>query len=268
MKNTGIKVLFLIISLSLFSQSKSMVIKDSITLNGIPLATVEYLNSNSGTFSDELGITNIDDSIDSIKVSCIGYIDKITLISKIDSVILLKPKAEKLEEVVLNSESEEFKEIKKIRSKQKVNFTTNTSGFIFARKFKVTKKSYLIKIKADIENDSIQKKIILKFYKEGEDGMPSDEISKAHYYSAIEPNQKYLDIDLLNETIALDKGEVYIALVIVSEKSNAKIKFGMNRSKNSDSYMKPYFNKKTNWMDFSILKGKYYSNFNFSILLK
>lgn len=250
-----------------YSQNYHLVVKDSITKRAIPLVSVKYVDSNSGTFTDEDGYVEIGSNIKSIKVSCIGYNDKTVLLSQIDSLLYLVPKEEKLEEVILLSHASDKNELEKMKSKQKITFKTNAEGFLFSRRFDLAEKSKILKVRADILNDSVKKNLLLKVYDMKSNDMPGEQVLYTHYYSVIDPFQKYVDLDLSEENLVFEKSSIFIALVITSNtKEKTKLEFGINTSKKPDSYYKPYYAIENAWFQLPDIKGKKFNNFNINIL--
>lgn len=266
MKKGFILLLFLC-QISSYAQNYKLVIKDSISKRVIPLVSVKYVDSDSGTFTDEQGYVEIESDIKSVKVSCIGYNDKTVLLSQIDSVLYLVPKEEKLEEVILLSNSADKKELEMMKSKQKITFKTNAEGFLFSRRFDLGAKSKLLKIRADVLNDSVKKNLLLKVYDVKDNDKPGEQVLYTHYYSIIEPHQKYVELDLAEENLVFEKGSIFIALVITSNsKEKTRLEFGINTSKKPDSYYKPYYAMEDAWFQLPDIKGKKFNNFNINIL--
>jgi len=267
MKKKILLVSFLLFQVLVYSQNHKISIKDSISKQPIPLASIKYLDGNSGTFTDEKGYVEIESNIKKIKVSCIGYYDKVILLSEIQSILYLAPKEEKLEEVILLSDPEDKRELESMKSKRKITFRTNAEGFLFTRKFELSEKSMLLKVRADILNDSFKKNLLLKIYDVKDNGKPGEQVLYTHYYSVIEPSQKYVDLDLSEENLVFNKGNIFIALVITSNtKEKTKLEFGINTSKKGDSYYKPYYAIEDAWFQLPDIKGKKFNNFNLNIL--
>lgn len=259
-------ILFLLQQLFVCSQNFKLVVKDSITKQNIPLVSIKYLESNTGTFTNGEGYAEIEETIRKIKVSCIGYNDKTVLLSQSDTILYLVPREEKLEEVLLFSNVDK-EEVERMKSKRKITFKTNAQGFLFCRQFKFTEKSKILKIRADILNDSTKKNLLLKVYSGNEDGNPGKQVLYTHYYSVLEPFQKYVNLDLSEENLIFEKGDIFIALVITSDiKEKTELKFGINTSKKPDSYYKPYYAMENAWFELPNIKGKKHNNFNISIL--
>ena len=252
---------------NIYSQEKQIIVKDSLSEETIPLVSIKYLGVNGGTFCDDKGRAVVESEIDSIKLTCVGFIQKKIKVSNIDSIVYLIPKAEKLDEVVLFTKSKNQKNYKKYKSKNKVSFKTNSKGFLFAKMFSFSKKTKLLKFRADIENDSTPKNLVLKVFSTNNENKPSVEVLSNHLYSIISPNQRFVDLNFEDKNIYLKKGNYFIALVITSNSvEKTKLKIGINTSKKLDSYFKPYFTHEDFWTTLPSIRGVKFNNFNFNIL--
>jgi len=103
-----------------FSQNTKIVILDSISNLPIKYANVNFLNG-FGVFSSENGSIMISDlNVNSIEISHVSYESKKIDLKKINnSIVLLKPKIIKLDEIIIKKEK--LKLLKKINSKPKIH---------------------------------------------------------------------------------------------------------------------------------------------------
>lgn len=117
MKNRCVKYLFLLAvclqNLSLAAQEKYFVVKDSLTKETLPYATIDFLNG-YGVFSDENGKVVLNEEFpEAIKVSFMGYeAKKIKTALAAESDVLLKVSTKVLEELKVVVDKEELKKRK------------------------------------------------------------------------------------------------------------------------------------------------------------
>jgi hypothetical protein len=105
--------IFLFFVNNINGQVKEFVIKDSISNEIIPFCTVDFLNK-YGSFSNEKGFISIPLSVDSFRLTAIGYYSKIINLKEFKSVIFLKPKIIELKEVIVKNNYKLKKHYKKM----------------------------------------------------------------------------------------------------------------------------------------------------------
>lgn len=138
-------LIFLLLSVFLYAQNTSGVIKDAITKEPIPYATIQ-ISKNNGTISNEEGKFHLKTSNsskkDSLKVSFIGYKTVSFPINNIPKEIFLEQEVVNLEAVNLDKKQLSVNEI---IQKAKENYGTNTNQLadlkqhIFVREKQITK---------------------------------------------------------------------------------------------------------------------------------
>lgn len=97
-------IVFLFPIIQMNSQNKEVLVIDSVTAKPISFVTVHFLNTNSGTYTNENGIFDIiPNSYDSIKLHHLTYSEKILNMNNIGDTIKLSPDAVILKEVILNN---------------------------------------------------------------------------------------------------------------------------------------------------------------------
>lgn len=105
MKKTILLILLLINSF-LFSQTKKIIVVDSLTKENIQYVNVKYIESQKGTFTDSLGYFSLNKKLsDRILVSVLGYENKIYNVKEIKDSIFLKPEVVTLDEILLKKKS-------------------------------------------------------------------------------------------------------------------------------------------------------------------
>ena len=93
-------ILFLFSCFGMSAQQRNLTVKDSITKEILPYASVNLLNG-YGLFTDENGQVSLEkDAPKTIKITYVGYAPKTVLVDKLETpVILLQPEANTLNEV-------------------------------------------------------------------------------------------------------------------------------------------------------------------------
>ncbi|MEW5674886.1 hypothetical protein ABGT15_01060 [Flavobacterium enshiense] len=99
-----------LLNMALVAQEKYFVVKDSLTKETLPYATIDFLNG-YGVFSDENGKVILDKEFpEQLKVSFMGYEAKrLVTASVLQSEVLLKPAAKVLEELKIVVDKEDVK---------------------------------------------------------------------------------------------------------------------------------------------------------------
>lgn len=126
MKNQYVNYLFLFVLCLLHgvlvAQAKFFVIKDSLTNETLPYATIDFLNG-YGVFSDENGKVVLNKEFpETVKISFMGYeAKKISIASAVASDVLLKPTTKVLEELKVVVDKEELKKQKTFVTKPVVH---------------------------------------------------------------------------------------------------------------------------------------------------
>lgn len=121
MKKTIVLCLLAILSSCFsYSQSRKLIVLDSISKVPLKYASINFLNG-YGVYSDEDGqFTIADKTIESIEVSHVSYYSRKMYVSKLnDTIILLKPKMIELEEIVV-------KRIEKLKATKSVTVKPQT----------------------------------------------------------------------------------------------------------------------------------------------
>lgn len=268
MKNFILLLLILFVGQPFYSQNKNLTILDSVSKDPIPFASIEYIDKNSGVFADVKGGVVISDSVVNVRVSCLGYWDKIEKIAIGSTTIFLDSKIEQLSEIKINEKVVNKILLNKKKSKQQVKFITNTNGFYFARKFDDVGDAQLLKISADVKNDDVEKNILLNIFSVDEKGKPLENILTTQIYQVFKPNQKGFVLELEDDNIYLENDCYYFALIVLPKKdeNNPQIDFGMTVDDTELSFLKPYFKKSVDWLPIAKIKNSF-SNFNISIEL-
>ncbi|WP_445749845.1 hypothetical protein [Polaribacter sp.] len=99
-------ITFWLFTCTIFSQKRTITIVDSITKGHIEYANIKYLNSKYGTFSDSLGLIDLNEKLsERVLISVLGYENKIIHNKNIKDTIFLKPKTIILDEISINTEN-------------------------------------------------------------------------------------------------------------------------------------------------------------------
>ncbi|WP_438962873.1 carboxypeptidase-like regulatory domain-containing protein [Nonlabens sp.] len=93
--------------ISVWATSQDITIKDAVSKNGVPFATISFGNG-KGTFADDEGVFRFSrklyKDVDSLYLSSIGYQDLIVGANQVDSQILMTQEPDQLEAVMLSVE--------------------------------------------------------------------------------------------------------------------------------------------------------------------
>ena len=83
-----------------FSQSRTITVKDAVTNEALPFASINLLNG-FGLYTNEIGQVNLaQETPNKIQISYVGYLNKIIFIDQLtNDTVLLTPEENKLEEV-------------------------------------------------------------------------------------------------------------------------------------------------------------------------
>ncbi|HOT88022.1 MAG TPA: hypothetical protein PKZ43_04210 [Bacteroidales bacterium] len=134
MKKTNIIILLVFFVLKINAQ-RVYTIRDSITKEVIPYATIFFVHSNGGgLYSDEKGMVEIPDTIQQIKISHLSFNDKNIFCNKIlNKEILLTQRKQLLKEVIIKNIKYKKKNIGFNNSKTIANSDFGgASGFLIA----------------------------------------------------------------------------------------------------------------------------------------
>lgn len=231
-----ISLLFFLISINLLnSQTISGIIKDSITGKNIAFANI-VLKNGKGTYSSEFGIFELEIksiNTDTLKISTLGYESKILPLIDFKNntkfEILLNPKIENLDEVLISIKKTKYrdKEILGEKREGKVSVTSligyETALFIDNPKKRLAK---LNRIYIDLNKRKNAEYIAtfnIKFYElDTLNNKPGNELYNANFY--VKPkNKKYrLWIDVKDLKILLPKNGLFIGIEMVNTYGKVK----------------------------------------------
>lgn len=181
-----ITVVFYFISLFIFAQQKTIFVKDSITQEAVPFVAIQFVDKQSGIYSDENGKAIIPDSVQHILISQIAYHTKEANLQAIENnaTVLLTPSPNILPEVVISNISSKRKEIGFLRKKGSNGLiaTPNTNFALFipydstweAQPHITAIISYLDDIKGSKEFPSAKCNICFDLRLPDKSGTPSD----------------------------------------------------------------------------------------------
>jgi hypothetical protein len=223
-------ILFFFCFSSIFSQSKKFIIQDSISKLVIEHVAID-LRNNKGFFSNEKGEFYINTKeINSITVSHLSYEEKIVNFNSVDSVILMIPKINLIEEVVISIKKKKKKEIQQEFALKKNNIFAGFGayGFQFTtiiKPFDTLRNYYYDKIKIPIslnEFDAHKYKqiplgLVRVSFHEIENDLPTESIIDKQYYCIIDKRvlkRKFIELELFNRILIPTKGIVCVVTML------------------------------------------------------
>lgn len=250
-----LKYLFFILFFSQFSHSQTVkgIIIDSISKKPIELTNVFFTESYYGTFTNEKGFfqLNTKDNKSDILITNIGYESKKVDISKFlenkDSTIVfyLKPKIEKLDEVIISSKKNNYSSTKSILSeREKILFYSFQFGsenitYIkndFHKKGKIQTVFLDLKKVKDFKEPCKKCKVEyiislnIKFYEyDKKNKIPGKEICNKNIIVELQNKTYKLKVDVDSLNIDFPKNGVCVGVETINtkyEKTNNK--FGLN----------------------------------------
>jgi hypothetical protein len=222
--------LFFLISINfLSSQIINGIVKDSISEKNIAFANI-VLKKGKGTYSNESGIFELDIknfNSDTLKISNIGYESKLIPVihfkNKINFEILLKPKTESLDEVLISTKKIKYTNKELLGDKKEGNIgVTSLIGYetaIFIDNPKNVKgklKSVYIDLKKRKNADYIAT-FNIKFYDiDSTNSKPNNLLYEKNLY--VKPkNKKYrLWVNVKDFNITFPKDGIYIGIEMVN----------------------------------------------------
>lgn len=228
-----ILITFCFTNFFLFSQKKKVTIVDSITKKHIDYANIKYLNSKKGTFSDNLGIFDLNiKASEKVLISVLGYQSKTILVKEIKDTLSLNPKSIILDEILIKTNSNKdygyhLKKSKFLGSSIKrsviavyiENDKKDIESFISSLHFKIRKRGNLISIvRPHLYTVNTKTKL------------PEKELLE---YNIVVKEQKkrkgLLTVDISKKNIIFPKEGVFLALEWVGNTDD--IDFGYNEVK-------------------------------------
>lgn len=248
---------------------KNIYIFDSISRKPIEYATIKFLSSNDGTYSDHKGLFVLPSKVEKLSISCIGF-ERKTITKTFGDTIFLKPKVNLLKEVLVKTKKREVYGKKK--SKLFISFNSNSESVIFAKKIRLDDNVVIAKAHFDIYNDNKERKYRFHIFNLNNDNLPKENIISKNIVSEIKPNQKGITIDLTSYEIILKKGSYYFAIEIFDlekQNINSSLKIGCYKtSLNNESLSKPVFNDNEQWKSIKTYNEKKEYSFNFYLTIK
>lgn len=262
-----LKKIILVLIISITQQlchSQSYFVKDSISKKNIPYASIQYLNSDEGTYSNEKGMFYLNKNIsDSIKISCLNYYPLKLAISELKDNIFLNPKVEILDEITITNKKKE----KTIGlHKKSTNFSCHiltSTEFITSLKFKedihntfITDIHIPIKKARKVIKEDIRALIRLNIYSDFKEKIYESEpkyceLNKSRLLSfdvsdaliEIKPNNLFVGVELLgfvnNRNEIIEKSNDYSLVIPFTHKKTNDFEF--------NTYLKLVFSGNKEW---------------------
>ena len=220
--------LFFLLNIAFFGQDKR-VVKDSLTQEVIPFASIFLENSKKSFTSDENGNFQISnpDIEDKISFSAVGYLKK-TIQIKNQSIILLKPITYELEEVaVSNDVKRKTLEIGLTKDKYLQAFENGAKYEVkYFPYFPIYKKTNFIKtVTFHSENKLEKAKFKVHFYAVDENGLPGKTLLDRDCIVAVKQGARKTSFNISYLNLEMPIKGIFVAfekLVIESNKFEKK----------------------------------------------
>ncbi|WP_408025361.1 carboxypeptidase-like regulatory domain-containing protein [Tenacibaculum sediminilitoris] len=225
---------FFFYNVILFGQN--LYIIDSITSEIISYANVKHINKNRGVFSDENGIFNKEyfNTQDTIKVSHLNYVSKTLSIRSINNnTIFLKPKSERLNEIIISKKVGKNKTIGYLKNNKNLSWfiQPNNELATLIKYEKDYKTAYINKIfipigkKTIIRDNGKLKKSYPKFNSvfkvhiySNKGNLPSKEvIDKPIIIKCNQNSNDIIEINISEQNIELPKEGLFFAVEMIGE---------------------------------------------------
>ncbi|QCX39068.1 carboxypeptidase-like regulatory domain-containing protein [Aureibaculum algae] len=152
-------IFLIIIKCSLaFSQELSFTVLDEDTNIPLEYVGVEILGTHNGIYTNNQGEFQLENSVDSIQITHIGYYKLKLKVSGISDIIFLKPKSEMLDEVIVNNGRAQEKTIGYIGKNNSLSWTIKEKNELttLVRNKKNFKNSYIKNIYIPIGKSRIE----------------------------------------------------------------------------------------------------------------
>lgn len=264
----SMKIYFFILFISTisYSQQGKILILDKSSKEIIPYASIKFINTTEGTYSNEKGVFNINSGIDSIEISCLGYQTIKISTNEIQTTTYLTPTTTLLKAVELKNQSA-FEILDKKKSENYIglgSFVNNTINL--AKRFDFNNTVVLKSVQLDILNNQTEKIALLKIYDIDSNHKPLKNILEHHIYYKILPDDKILSIDLTDYQILLKNKSYFIVLELFNlnaKKGDSPLKVGFYKSKkNGYTLLNSSSSINNEWVSIKIPNKKYEYNLN------
>ncbi len=255
------------------AQNKKIYVLDALSKKPVPYVSLQAKGTNFGVFANDEGIISIpdfekiNDSVTFVLKS-LGYYDKIINKDSIQKNVLMSPKTVDLDEVILYNYGES-EVLNQQKTKFDIDFSTNSGGLSFARKFEGLTDYKLEKIFINLKNDSNHKKVLIEVCSFDHNNLPGINQLKEKIAVDIDPLKENLEIDLSANNFIFEDSVYYLVFTFLNfENTKSKINLGFRESKENLTFFKPYFRKKQDWGIIPNPKKEKYLNLNISLSVK
>lgn len=219
------------------AQQHKILIIDASTKEIIPYAAVKFINTNEGTFADEKGVFYVNSNIDSLEVSCLGYLTKKINTKEIQNSVYLNPTVTLLKPIQI-SNFNNYEILDKNKSENYIGFSAPTNSSIhIAKRFDINFTALLKTVELDIINNQTQRIALLKIFDLDQNNKPLKNIIEQHIYYKIEPFEKKIKIDLTDNQILIENKSFFIVLELFHlevENDKSRLKIGFYKSKKTN----------------------------------
>ena len=224
MKNYFI-ILFIFFINNIQSQTRSIVVLDSLTNHPIPFVTIQFSKDN-GTYTNEKGFFDLNqNSKDTLQLTHIAYNDFKIKASDVKATIILSPNAILLKDVKINNGKQitnfiDFAKKNNSISSWPISSNTelltlivpnieNANSNIIKLNFKFEKRKYN-------EISSLKTALRINIYDQKNEKI-IDKIYSGNVHIIDASKKDYIDIDLNNENIELSKNGLFIGIEVIGD---------------------------------------------------
>ncbi|MCF6347565.1 MAG: carboxypeptidase-like regulatory domain-containing protein [Flavobacteriaceae bacterium] len=215
----------IILFLSNYCLSQSYVIVDSITKEPIPYTNIKFINTNKGFYSNQKGKFKLDNKLnDSIQISCLGYDTVTSKVRNLKDSIFLKPKTEKLDEIIVYSSRPTLKKVG--FKKGNFNFHTGSSlqfGLLI-KPIEYYENTFINNILIPIKKSIIGEKkrdflSILKvsLFSNKNDSPYESLLETPIIIKCNQDSENYINVDISEDYIKFDSNGIFLVIEIVGE---------------------------------------------------
>ena len=248
MKRSITFIILLILTVTQSFSQRNRVVTDSVTHEKIPFVNIWIENENIGITSDQNGLFLLQDvSDDKIVVfSALGYKVRRVRVKNMTQEVVLSPKNQELDEVVIYASSNKEITVGKFRKSKISSFHSCSTPWIIARHFPYYSKyetTPWIRSITCLTNSEIKKAFFnVRLLSINEDGSPGNSIYSENIIGVAKKGTRKTKIDLSELHIRFPENGFFVAiewLIIPSNKNEYEYYIGESKQKHFDFTYEP-----------------------------